>query len=88
MARMRRARAAKKRIQWNTSDWQRAWEMAMLRIDRAPSVVAGQLPFQDAIDMLDIGFTNGDSFQFSLGLITLMDCCREAINQGICPQWW
>jgi hypothetical protein len=30
----------------------------------------------------------GDAFEFQLGLITILDCCRQAIKQGRCRQWW
>ena len=41
-----------------------------------------------AINMLDGAFVKGDAFEFQLGLITILDCCRNAVKQGRCRQWW
>ena len=87
MARRRRERTTKKRTVWAVHEWERAWELAMRRIDGAPAVVTGQEAYH-ALDMLDRGFAEGDRFQFELGLVILMDCCSEAINRGDCWQWW
>lgn len=84
----RRIRASRGQLRWNAAEWHRAWELATVRIERAPSVVARQLAFHHALDMLDRGFAEGDRFQFELGLLTLMDCCSEAIDRGDCWQWW
>lgn len=73
---------------WDVDDWQRAWDLAMSRIQGVPAIVVGQVAFHHAVDMLDRGFADGDRFQFELGLLTLMDCCSEAINRGDCGQWW
>jgi hypothetical protein len=87
MARKRRGRVTNQLL-WTAMEWQRAWEIAMIRIDGAPSIVAGHIAFDHALDMLDYGFAHGDAFQFQLGLVTLMDCCNEAIGRGDCWQWW
>lgn len=60
----------------------------MRRIEQAPPIVAALEPFHHALDMLDRGFADGDFVQFGHGLITLMDCCSEAVNRRDCPQWW
>ena len=39
----------------------------MMRIDGAPTIVAAQMVFHHALDMLDRGFILGDAFQFQLG---------------------
>jgi len=88
MARRKRGSTTRQKLAWNVTDWQRAWELAMLRIDGVPTIVARQAGFHHALDMLDRGFSEGDPFQFQLGLVTLMDCCRQAIDRGDCWQWW
>ena len=75
-------------IKWDASDWQRGWNIAMRRIEQAPSIVAEREPFWHALDMLDRGFADGDFVQFGHGLVTLLDCCTEAIKRGDCKQWW
>src|SRR5678809_769951 len=87
MARKRRVRAPKELV-WDVTEWQRAWEIAMMRIDGAPTIVATQIVFHHALDMLDRGFILGDAFQFQLGILTMMDCCNDAIERGDCYQWW
>ena len=86
MARRRRVRATN--VTWNGNDWQQAWQIAMTRINGMPAVVAKQIAFHHAVDMLDCGFARGDAFQFQLGLLMVMDACNEAIERGDCGQWW
>ncbi len=86
--RSRRRRVARQRSQWNVNEWQRAWEIAMMRIDGMPAIVAGQPAIEHALEMLDRAFIDGDRFQFELGLLTLMDCCFQSISRGDCQQWW
>jgi hypothetical protein len=38
--------------------------------------------------MLDGAFIKGDAFEFQLGLVTILDCCHKAIQEGQCAQWW
>ena len=75
-------------VLWDINDWQRAWEIAMMRIDGAPAVVTKQIAFHHALDMLDRGFSRGDAFQFQLGILVILDCCNEAIERGDCCPWW
>lgn len=88
MERKRRGRTVRQRPGWNAEQWQRAWELAMMRIDRVPTIVSGEPAFAHALDMLNGAFADGDTFQFELGLFTLLDCCREAVNRGDCQPWW
>ncbi len=87
LARRRRMRAANRLI-WEASEWERAWEVALMRIDGAPAMVASHIVFKDALDMLNSGFAKGDAFQFQLGILMIMDACNEAIKRGDCEQWW
>jgi hypothetical protein len=87
MARRRRVRVTKELV-WDVTEWQRAWGIAMERIDGAPTIVAERIAFRNALDMLDRGFAAGDAFQFQLGILTMMDCCNEAIEHGDCYRWW
>lgn len=77
-----------RRRRWDASDWQRGWEIAIRRITGVPPTVAEPEPFCHALSMLDRGFADGNSVQFAQGVITLVDCCTEAINRGDCKQWW
>jgi hypothetical protein len=75
-------------VRWDGDEWRRAWQMAMRRIEGAPIAVSNDSAFRHGLDMLDGAFAKGDAFEFQLGLITLFDCCTQAISQGRCKQWW
>ena len=70
---------------WNRNEWNKAWKIALGRIDGAPAAVSERRAFRHAIDG---AFVKGDAFEFQLGLITMLDCCSEAIKEGRCAQWW
>jgi hypothetical protein len=88
MARWRRKLWTRKELVWGINEWQRAWDIAMWRIEGAPARVASQKPFHHALDMLDRGFVLGDAFLFELGVLTIMDCCDQAVEGGGCSEWW
>jgi hypothetical protein len=73
---------------WNGNEWRQAWKIALMRINGAPPSVSEEIAFRHAIDMLDGAFVKGDAFEFQLGLITILDCCSNAVKQGQCMQWW
>jgi hypothetical protein len=73
---------------WNGKEWRQAWRIALRRINGAPDAVLQEMAFRHGIDMLDGAFVKGDAFEFQLGLITILDCCTQAIRQGRCRQWW
>ena len=73
---------------WDRNEWRRAWKIALMRIDGAPPAVSGKIAFVHAIEMLDGAFIKGDAFEFQLGLVTILDCCNKAIQEGQCDQWW
>jgi hypothetical protein len=73
---------------WTASEWLRAWRIALMRINGAPTAVAQSFAFRHGIDTLDRAFAEGDAFEFQLGLITIFDCCKQAVNEGRCIQWW
>ena len=73
---------------WNGREWRQAWRIALLRIHGAPSGLLQNIAFRHGIEMLDGAFMKGDAFEFQLGLITILDCCHQAIRQGQCRQWW
>jgi len=83
---MRRRRVAivRQQSKWTASEWQGGWELAMTRLDGAPSIPV----FQECLAVLDGAFADGNNLRFQLGLLTLMDCCAEAVNGKDCPQWW
>lgn len=78
----------RQRSEWTVNQWQRAWALAMIRIDGAPSVVESHPVFQECLAVLDGAFADGDKHRFELGLVTLMECCNEAVNTGVCDPWW
>jgi len=73
---------------WTASEWIRAWRIALIRINGAPSAVAQSFAFRHGIETLDRAFSKGDAFEFQLGLITIFDCCKQAVKEGGCIQWW
>ena len=73
---------------WNRNEWNKAWKIALGRIDGAPAAVSERTAFRHAIDMLDGACVKGDAFEFQLGLITMLDCCSEAIKEVRCAPWW
>ena len=86
--RMARRRTQRTDLIWNGNDWRRAWQIALMRINGAPTAVSEEIAFHHAIDMLDSAFVRGDAFQFQLGIIMILDCCNEAIERGDCSRWW
>jgi hypothetical protein len=73
---------------WAAHDWERAWELALMRIDGMPSTLGRTVVFQESLAVLNGAFADGDGPRFELGLITLMDFCSGAVNRGDCWQWW
>jgi hypothetical protein len=59
-----------------------------MRIHGAPASLTEQRIFQESMAVLDGAFADGNSARFELGLITLLDFCAEAVNNGECEQWW
>lgn len=88
MKRRRRLSGTKQWNRWAVGEWERAWHLAMMRIDGAPSVVVEQGLFQESLAVLDGASADGNSSRFQLGLMTLMDVCTEAVTRGACKQWW
>ena len=85
---MSRRRMRRNNLIWSGNDWRRGWEIALLRIRGIPAVVSKRTVYYHAIDMLDGAFARGDAFQFQLGIIMILDCCKGAIERGDCSQWW
>ena len=90
MALKRKGRTSMRRgdVIWNGKEWRQAWQIALVRINAAPSAVSQDIAFRHGIDMLDEAFMKGDAFEFQLGLVTILDCCSEAVRQGRCSRWW
>ncbi len=76
------------RKSWTPSEWERAWQLAMMRLDGVPDVVRASEAFQQAVDRLNAAFIEGHCFRFELRLYTLLDLCAEAVNRGEADQWW
>lgn len=84
----RRVRRTKRPSKWTINDWERAWEIALHRLEGAPPMVIAEPIVQEFVVVLDDAFTDGNSRKFELGLIALLDFCAEAVNRGDCSQWW
>ena len=86
---MRRKRVAiVRRSKWTVDEWQGGWELAMSRINGAPSTLTRESAFRECLAVLDGAFADGDRVRFELGILALMDCCAEAVTRGDCPPWW
>ena len=86
--RKRRMAMLRQRARWTVDEWQRAWELATMRIEGAPSLVESHPVYQECLTVLDGAFTQGNKYAFELGLIALMDWCADAVNGGDYKQWW
>jgi hypothetical protein len=86
--RAKEARMRRGDVIWTAGEWRRAWRIALKRINGAPTAVAESFPFRHGIDTLDRAFAKGDAFEFQLGLVTIFDCCKQAVKEGRCVQWW
>jgi hypothetical protein len=75
-------------VVWDLNEWRLAWQVVLPRIKGAPPVVSKNFAFRYGIDTLDRAFVKGDAFEFQLGLVTIFDCCSEAVREGRCSQWW
>ena len=75
-------------VMWDVNEWRRAWHLVLPRITGAPPVVSNTFAFRHGIDTLDRAFVQGDAFEFQLGLVTIFDCCSEAVREGRCSRWW
>ena len=75
-------------VMWNINEWRQAWQIVLPRIKGAPAVVSKKFAFRHGVDTLDRAFVKGDAFEFQLGLVTIFDCCSEAVREGTCRRWW
>jgi hypothetical protein len=86
---MRKRRViVRQRSRWTAEEWERGWDLAMTRINRAPSVAEAERVFQDCLTVLDGAFADGNGSRFELGLSALIDFCSELASTGRCEQWW
>ena len=86
---MRRRRViVRRRTRWTLDEWNRGWDIAMSRIEGAPTDIRTECIFQDCLTVLDWGFANGNGRRFELGLNALMDFCADMVSEGNCKQWW
>ena len=87
---MRRRRVAivRQQSKWTAREWQGGWELAMTRIDDAPSTLTTEPVFNECLAVLDGAFADGDNLRFQLGLLTLIDCRSEAVKGRECQKWW
>jgi hypothetical protein len=86
---MRKKRIIVRRLtRWTVEEWERGWQVAMSRMDGAPTIVTNDCMFQDCLTVLDGAFADGNGLQFELGLNALMDFCADSVEIGECEQWW
>ena len=78
----------RRRTRWTLDEWNRGWDIAMSRIEGAPTDIRTECIFQDCLTVLDWGFANGNGRRFELGLNALMDFCADMVSEGNCKQWW
>jgi hypothetical protein len=69
-------------------EWQRGWDLAMARIDGAPTLVRQQPFFQDCLRVLNEAFVDGDQLRFELAIRAIVAFCNEIIKTGGYEQWW
>lgn len=84
----RRCVIVRRRTRWTLDEWNRGWEIAMSRIEGAPTAIRTECIFQDCLTVLDWAFANGNGRRFELGLNALMDFCADMVSEGNCKQWW
>lgn len=63
----------RQRLRGSVDDWERGWELAVRRIEEAPSVVKEQPIFHDCLTVLNGAFADGNHLQFELAVNALMD---------------
>jgi hypothetical protein len=86
---MRKRRiTARRRDRETVYEWERGWDVAIARIDGAPTLVEQQPFFQDCLWVLNGAFADGDRLRFELGVRALVDFCNELINTGDVEPWW
>ena len=78
----------RRQTRWSVEEWNRGWEVAVSRIDGAPTVVRTERVFQDCVTVLDGAFVDGNGLRFELGLNALTDFCTDMVSDGNCKQWW
>ena len=73
---------------WTVDEWERGWDLAMTRIDGAPTLVEEEPTFRDCLTVLNGAFVDGNRLQFEIGLNALVDFCADVVNKRDCEQWW
>ncbi len=78
----------RRRTRWTVEQWERGWEIAMSRVEGAPTDIRAEGIFQDCLTVLDGALADGNGLRFELGLNALMDFCTDMVGDGHCEQWW
>lgn len=73
---------------WDGSEWERAWQSALRRINGMPRELSRCPQIQASLRTMDSAFIHGDSKQFEVALIVLLDHCARLVNRGDYQQWW
>jgi len=73
---------------WAGSDWERAWQSVVRRINGMPPDVVNSPLIHESLMNMDEAFRQGESKTFEEYLIVLLDHCAELVNRGDYQQWW
>ena len=86
---MRKKRIIVRRpTRWTVDEWNRGWDIAMSRIEGAPTKVRAEAVFQDCLTVLDGALADGNGLRFELGLNALIDFCTDMTSEGNSERWW
>jgi hypothetical protein len=78
----------RRRTRWTVEEWERGWNVALSRIEGAPTMIAAERIFQDCVTVLDAAFSDGSGLRFEFGLNALVDFCSDSVSDGDCERWW
>ena len=78
----------KRRTTWTADEWERRWQLAMMRIEGVPTAVEEQRIYHDCLTVLNGAFADGNHLRFEIGLSALIDFCADRVNEGDSERWW
>ena len=78
----------RRRTRWTVEEWERGWNVALSKIEGAPTRIAAERIFQDCVTVLDGAFSDGDGLRFEFALNALVDFCSDILSDGDSERWW
>ena len=78
----------RRRTRWTVDEWNRGWDIAISRIEGAPTDVRSERIFRDCLTVMDGAFADGNGLRFELALKALIDFCTDMVGDGNYEQWW